>query len=135
MRLLRAAIPREHFGANIHGNLFEALIGAIYLDQGYVYCRKFINKQVIEPYVDIEKLEGRIISYKSVLIEWCQKEKKAFKFEVYEDTGQDAVKHFGVKLVIDGEVVAKARATAKKKAEEIAAKRAYYAFQREIQPK
>ena len=135
LRYVRAAIPKEHFGANIHGNLFEALIGAIYLDQGYVYCRKFIDKRVIEPYVDIEKLEGRIISYKSVLIEWCQKEKKAFKFDVYEDTGQDAIKHFGVKLLIDGEVVAKARATAKKKAEEIASKRAFYVFQREIQAK
>jgi len=133
LRYVRAAIPKEHFGANIHGNLFEALIGAIYLDQGYAYCRKFINKRVIEPYVDIEKLEGRIISYKSVLIEWCQKEKRTFKFDVYEDTGQDAIKHFGVKLFIDGKVVAKARATAKKKAEEIASKRAFYVFQREIQ--
>lgn len=134
LRYVRASIPKEHFGANIYGNLFEALVGAIYLDRGYLYCRKFIYKRVIEPYVDIEKLEGRIISYKSVLIEWCQKEKKAFKFDVYEDTGQDSVKHFGVKLTIDGSIAAKARATSKKKAEEIAAKRAFYAFQRDIQP-
>lgn len=133
LRYVRAAIPKDHFGANIHGNLFEALVGAIYLDKGHVYCKKFIFKRVIEPYVDIEKLEGRIISYKSVLIEWCQKEKKTFKFDVYEDTGQDTVKHFGVKLEIDGLVVGKARATSKKKAEEIASKRAFYAFQREIQ--
>lgn len=133
LRYVRASIPKEHFGVNIHGNLFEALVGAIYLDRGYTYCRKFINKRVIEPYVDIEKLEGRIISYKSVLIEWCQKEKKIFKFDVYEDTGQDAIKHFGVKLHIDGKTVAKARATSKKKAEEIAAKRAFYAFQRDIE--
>lgn len=133
LRYVRASIPKEHFGVNIHGNLFEALVGAIYLDRGYVYCRKFINKRVIEPYVDIEKLEGRIISYKSVLIEWCQKEKKVFKFDVYEDTGQDTIKHFGVKLHIDGKTVAKARATSKKKAEEIAAKRAFYAFQRDIE--
>ena len=68
-----------------------------------------------------------------MLIEWCQKKKKTFKFDVYEDTGQDAIKHFGVKLIIDGEVVSKARATAKKKAEEIASKRAFYVFQREIE--
>ncbi len=135
LRYVRAGIPKENFGANIHGNLFEALIGAIYLDRGYVYCRKFIFKCVIEPYVDIEKLEGRIISYKSVLIEWCQKEKKTFKFETYEDTGQDSIKHFGVRLYIDEKIVAKARATAKKKAEEIASKRAFYAFQRQIQEK
>lgn len=132
-RYVKANIPIDNFGANIHGNLFEALVGAIYLDRGYRYCEKFIEKRVIEPYVDIEKLEGRIISYKSVLIEWCQKEKKTFQFETFEDTGQDAVKHFGVKLFIDGKVVAKARATSKKKAEEIASKRTFYAFQREIE--
>ncbi|WP_299148616.1 ribonuclease III [uncultured Dokdonia sp.] len=133
VRYVKASIPIENFGANIHGNLFEALVGAIYLDRGYRYCEKFIAKRVVEPYVDIEKLEGRIISYKSVLIEWCQKEKHTFKFETFEDTGQDAVKHFGVRLRIDGDVVAKARATSKKKAEEIASKRAFYAYQREIQ--
>ncbi|TVZ52605.1 ribonuclease III [Dokdonia sp. Hel_I_53] len=133
IRYVRANIPLDNFGANIHGNLFEALIGAIYLDRGYRYCEKFIKKRVIKPYVDIEKLEGRIISYKSVLIEWCQKEKKAFKFETFEDTGQDTLKHFGVKLYVDGRIAAKARATSKKKAEEIASKRAFYAFQREIE--
>lgn len=135
LRYVRANIPSENFGANIHGNLFEALVGAIFLDRGYNHCRKFIYKRVIEPYVDIEKLEGRIISYKSVIIEWCQKEKKHFNFEVYEDTGQDSIKHFGVKLSIMDEIVAKARATSKKKAEEIASKRAYFALQRKIESK
>lgn len=134
-RYVRANISIENFGSNIHGNLFEALVGAIYLDRGYKYCEKFIEKRVIEPYVDIEKLEGRIISYKSVLIEWCQKEKRTFKYESFEDTGQDSVKHFGVRLLIDGKVVARSRATSKKKAEEIASKRTFYAFQREIEQK
>lgn len=134
-RYVKANIPTENFGSNIHGNLFEALVGAIYLDRGYTYCEKFIDKRVIEPYVDIEKLEGRIISYKSVLIEWCQKEKHTFKFESFEDTGQDSLKHFGVRLFIDGKVAARSRATSKKKAEEIASKRTFYAFQHEIQSK
>jgi ribonuclease-3 len=56
--------------------VFEALIGAIYLDKGYTYCEKFIQKRVIIPYVDIARLEGKVISYKSLLIEWCQKEKR-----------------------------------------------------------
>lgn len=126
-------IPKEQFGVNIHGNLFEALIGAIYLDRGYKYCRRFIYDRVIEPYVDIEQLEGKVISYKSLLIEWCQKEKKEFNYEVYEDTGNDELKHFAVKLRIDDRVVAKARATSKKKAEEKASKRAFYALQNKIE--
>ncbi|MGS2740703.1 ribonuclease III [Sinomicrobium sp. M5D2P17] len=126
-------IAKDSFGDNIHGNLFEALLGAIYLDRGYKYCEKFIHQKVIEPYVDIERLEGKIISYKSFIIEWCQKEKKAFRYEIYEDSGNESVKHFSVKLFIDGEVISKGRATSKKKAEEQASKRAYYALQDKMQ--
>ncbi|MCC1483343.1 ribonuclease III [Winogradskyella immobilis] len=125
-------ISKSSFGDNIHGNLFESLIGAIYLDRGYSYCEKFIHKNVIIPYVDIETLEGKVISYKSLLIEWCQKEKKSFDYDVYEDTGKDELKHFSVKLSIDEKVIAKGRATSKKKAEEKASKRAFFAFQKQI---
>ncbi|WNH14124.1 ribonuclease III [Thalassobellus suaedae] len=127
--LVESKIPPGQFGDNIHGNLFEALIGAIFLDKGYKYCEKFIFKRVIIPYVDIETLEGKVISYKSLLIEWCQKEKKTFNYNVYEDTGNDDVRHFSVKLSIDNKIIAKARATSKKKAEEKASKRAFFAFQ------
>lgn len=129
---VQSRIPKSHFGENIHGNVFEALVGAIYLDRGYNYCLKFIQKRVIDPYVDIEQLEGKVISYKSLIIEWCQKKKKEFRYEVYEDTGNDPIKHFAVKLHINGHMVAKARATSKKKAEERASKRAFYALQDKI---
>ena len=130
--LVESKIPKSNFGNNIHGNLFEALVGAIFLDRGYAYCEKFIYSRVIIPHVDIIKLEGKVISYKSLLIEWCQKEKKTFDYHVYEDTGNDTLRHFSVKLSIDGNVIAKARATSKKKAEEKASKRAFFAFQSEI---
>ena len=129
IKFVESRIPKTHFGDNIHGNVFEALVGAIYLDRGYKYCEKFIHERVIVPYVDIEQLEGKVISYKSLIIEWCQKQKKTFDYNVYEDTGNDVLKHFAVKLSIGNIVVAKARATSKKKAEERASKRAYFALQ------
>ncbi len=132
IELVESKIPSGQFGDNIHGNLFEALVGAIFLDKGYKQCEKFIYKRIIIPHVDIEQLEGKVISYKSLLIEWCQKEKKTFDYNVYEDTGNDDVRHFSVKLSLDGKVVAKARATSKKKAEEKASKRAFFAFQNKI---
>ena len=130
--LVQSRIPKSNFGNNIHGNLFEALVGAIYLDRGYKACEKFLYKRVINPHVDIETLEGKVISYKSLLIEWCQKEKNTFDYEVYEDTGNDELKHFSVRLSINDKVVSKARATSKKKAEEKASKRAFFAFQKQI---
>jgi ribonuclease-3 len=135
IKWVESKVSAQHFGENIHGNLFEALIGAIYLDRGFVYCEKFIHKKVILPYVDIAKLEGKVISYKSLVIEWCQKEKKTFLYEVYEDNGTEGQKHFAVKLKIDGRIVARARATSKKKAEEKASQRAFFAFQEKINKK
>jgi len=130
--LVESKIPKDSFGNNIHGNLFEALVGAIYLDKGYRYCERFIFDKVIIPHVDIEQLEGKVISYKSLLIEWCQKEKKTFDYQVYDDTGNDQLRHFSVKLSINNKIIAKARATSKKKAEEKASKRAFFAFQNKI---
>ena len=130
--LVQSKMSKSNFGDNIHGNVFEALVGAIFLDKGYKGCEKFIYENVITPYVDIERLEGKVISYKSLLIEWCQKEKKVFKYLVYEDTGNDNIKHFAVKLRINDKVIAKGRATSKKKAEEKASKRAFFALQDKI---
>ncbi|CAM1373848.1 Ribonuclease 3 [Tenacibaculum litopenaei] len=129
IRFVKSNITNNQISNNIHGNIFEALIGAIYLDRGYNYCHQFIYEQVILPYVDIERLEGKISSYKGYIIEWCQKNKKKYSFDSYEDTGNQSKKHFSVRVSIDGIMIAKGRATSKKKAEEIAAKRVYYAMQ------
>lgn len=135
IEFIESKVPTIHFGENIHGNVFEALIGAIYLDLGYDYCEKFIQTRVILPYVDIAKLEGKVISYKSLVIEWCQKEKKSFHYDVFEDNGITGERLFGVKLSIDNKVIAKARATSKKKAEEKASQRTYFALQNKIDSK
>lgn len=132
IKFVKSNVPKKNFGDNIHGNIFEALVGAVFLDKGFKGCEKFIYRTVIEPYVDIERLEGKITSYKSVLIEWCQKMKKDIHYDIYEDTGNDILKHFSVKLLIDKELISKGRATSKKKAEEIASKRGYYKLQDKI---
>ena len=132
IRFIKSNIDQTNVGDNIHGNIFEALIGAIFMDKGYNSCQKFIHQNVIVPHVDIAKLEGKITSYKGLIIEWCQKQKKKYTFDIYEDSGNDPVKHFSVKISIDGEQIAKGRATSKKKAEEQASKRVYFAFQNEI---
>ncbi len=132
IKFVKSNIAKENIGDNIYGNIFESLVGAIYLDKGYNYCKKFIYEKVISPYVDIAKLEGKITSYKGLIIEWCQKQKKQYLFDTYEDSGNENIKHFSVKISIDGVMVAKGRATSKKKAEEQASKRVYFALQKEI---
>ncbi len=133
IQFIKSKVNSQHFGENIHGNIFEAFIGAIYLDRGFVYCEKFIQNKVIKPYVNIPRLEGKIISYKSLIIEWCQKEKKDFYFKTVEDNGNENQKFFAVKFYINNQIVSKARATSKKKAEEKASQRAYFALQEKIE--
>ncbi len=123
---------KTKFSYNAHGDLFEALVAAIYLDRGFIIMDKFIRKKMINVYVNLDKLQGKITSYKSLLIEWCQKHKKPYYFDIYEDSGKSRMLFFSVKLYVDKKVVGKGRATSKKKAEEIACKRAYFKFQNRI---
>lgn len=125
------AAPSQ-FGDNINGNLLEALIGAIYMDKGFTASEKFISKNILKDFESLEQLENKVTSYKSLFIEHCQKHKKSFKFEVYEDDGKDHLKHFSVKLHFNEKIIARARATSKKKAEEKAAQRAFFSLQEEM---
>lgn len=133
LKHVSSTVSQDKFGDNIYGNIYEALVGAVFLDKGYLVCEKFVNKTLVAPNVDIERLEGKITSYKSVLIEWCQKNKEEIKFQILEELTREKIKHFTVQLFINNKLISKGRATSKKKAEEIASRRAYYTFQTSIE--
>lgn len=133
IHLVRSKANVANFGDNINGNLLEALIGAIYIDAGFAVCEKFIYKNILIDFKDLGYLENKITSYKSLFIEYCQKNKCTFRFENCEDNGKDPVKHFCIKLYFNDVEIARARATSKKKAEEKAAQRAFFALQKEMQ--
>lgn len=132
IRFVRSKVSKNRIGPNIYGNIFEALIGAIYLDKGYASCKKFIEQKVLEVYIDLPALVTKITSYKGIIIEWCQKTRQNLNFETYEDSGNQSVRHYSVKLTIGAKVVSKGRATSKKKAEEIASKRLFFIHKKEI---
>jgi ribonuclease-3 len=68
----------------IYGNAFEALIGAIYLDQGYRKCCVFVKEQIIDKYIPLNKIVRKEVNFKSNLIEWSQKNKLEISFELVE---------------------------------------------------
>ena len=74
---------------NIYGDALEALIGAIYLDQGYRVAKKFVYETMIKQHLSIEKVLKSEVDFKSRLIEWGQKNKVEVRFEV-TDSSYDA---------------------------------------------
>lgn len=118
-------------GENINGNLYEALVGAIYIDGGFENCRDFISETLIKQ-EDFEQLEKRITSYKSLIIEWAQKNKIEINFDTFQEENAEETVIFNSVIHLDNKIITKGRATSKKKAEENAAKRAYYRLNKYI---
>ncbi|ANF51169.1 RNAse III [Chryseobacterium glaciei] len=112
-------------GENISGNLFEALIGAVYLDFHYDTCKKIILERLLTP-SEINKLENKIVSYKGLLLEWSQKKKLNIRYETCEEIQVNKAIVFRCHVWLGEEKIANATETSKKKAEEKAAQRAFY---------
>lgn len=74
---------------NIYGDALEALIGAIYLDQGYRVAKKFVFETLIKQHLNIDNVLKSEVDFKSRLIEWGQKNKVEVNFEV-TDASYDA---------------------------------------------
>ncbi len=69
---------------HLYGNALEALIGAIYLDQGYEICYRFIEKRIIQKHIDLDMIARKEVNFKSALIEWSQKNKLEITFGLIE---------------------------------------------------
>ncbi|RST29254.1 ribonuclease III [Chryseobacterium lacus] len=110
---------------NISGNLFESLIGAVYLDLGYSACERIVLERLLTP-SEMTKLENKIVSYKGLLLEWAQKNKVSIQYETCEESRPSKNTVFRCTVWIADEKTANAAETSKKKAEEKAAQRAFY---------
>lgn len=103
----------------IVADIFESLMGAIYLDQGFETVKKVILN-IIEPYI-IEKRNFNI-DYKSILQEAMQTDKRSFVYETINETGPAHNREFTVIVKIDNVVYGKGIANSKKDASKLAAK-------------
>jgi ribonuclease-3 len=110
---------------NISGNLFEALIGALYLDLDYETCKNVVLERLLTP-DKISKLENKIVSYKGLLLEWSQKKKVQIRYETCEEIQPNKSIVFRSYVWFNDKNISNATETSKKKAEEKAAQRAFY---------
>ena len=104
---------------NIYGNIIESIIGAIYLDLGEDYAKKFVIKQIIQ------KTEIKESNYKGKIIEWCQKNNKKIDFIKNQQNTPQHLKRFFIQLFIDEHFISEACGDTIKKAEQKSAKIAY----------
>jgi ribonuclease-3 len=110
--------------SHIFGNALEALIGAVYLDQGFTKTRKFILNQFIRSYIDLDMMESTDTNYKNQLLSWAQRSSKQLIFETIDEKNEGTRKLFTVGIMIDGELVASGTGYNKKDAGQVAAKNA-----------
>lgn len=129
--LLRYSInvhaQHEAHNSNMLGNALEALIGAIYLDQGFDACYRFIDDVLIKKHIDIDKISETEVNFKSNLIEWGQKNRLPISFEIiesFQDEQSNPVFQTAAVLVETGEHIGIGIGYSKKESQQNAAQTA-----------
>ena len=113
---------KEGLKKAIVADIFEALIGAIYIDLGYATARKVVLK-VIVPYIE-DPYTNFFSDYKSALQEYVQTEQKTIDYEMVKEEGPAHNRTFTVEVKIDGIKYGTGIGSSKKEAEQEAAKEA-----------
>ncbi len=120
----RKALQNINLRNSIFGNALEAFLGAVFLDTGFDSCKKFITTKLLRFHIDVDKLQVTETNFKGRLIEYGQKNAKVIEFEV-EEIIDGKNKIYLIKVVIDGKDLGQAQHTNKKKAEQMAAQKAF----------
>ncbi|MBL0152093.1 MAG: ribonuclease III [Chitinophagaceae bacterium] len=107
--------------SQIFGNTLEALVGAIYLDEGYKKASKWVMESIILPHMYMDDLEILEINHKNKLYGWANKNGKVLEFETLNEKLENGRRLFTVAAVIDGKQIAQGKAFNKKDASQIAA--------------
>jgi len=103
---------------------FEAVIGAIFIDQGLNPAKKFIQTTLLDELDSIIK-QSKIIDYKSKFQELNQKKQKITPtYKILKTTGPDHDKLFTVKVYLNSRPIAKGTGKSKQEAQQQAAKAA-----------
>lgn len=112
------------FSKGALADVFESLIGAIYIDKGYEDAATFINR-VFKKCVDIKTLSERLDNYKSLLLEYAQARQLDIPhYKVIEETGPAHNKTFQVVAIVDNKEMGEGAGKTKKEAEQQAAHKA-----------
>ena len=122
-KYIRLGHGQQHnLNDTIIADVFEAVLGAIYLDQGFEVAKKYVDKIII-PYIN-RQIDFNV-DYKTRLQELVQTGKKSLNYEVVKEYEVNHKKIFFFVLKIDNIVYGRGKGSSKKEAEQIAALDAY----------
>ncbi len=104
---------------HIYGDAFEAMVGAIYLDQGYDFVNRLLINHIFVDYIKVDNLLVSETDFKSRLIEWCQKNHHTIQYQTANDKSYSSSHPFFYsKVLIDGIEVGYGAGDSKKEAEQ-----------------
>jgi ribonuclease-3 len=118
-----AARGKGRDNPSILADAFEALVGAVYRDQGYDAARTFVREQVIAPF-DLAEIAAQDENFKSQLLEHMQaRGRPQPTYRVVEETGPSHDKTFTVEVRVGDTAYEQGTAGSKQEAEQQAARR------------
>ena len=122
-QLLQTNLPdRVLLSSSTIGNALEALIGAIYVDKGLKSARRFVRKKLIDIHFDVEEIAGKVINFKSLIIQHAQKNGQRVRFRLMEEQQAGNNKVFLMAVFLDEVKLGEGKALSKKRAEQEASR-------------
>lgn len=132
-KLIKYSTHSSNHNSYMCGNAFEALVGAIYLDQGYDACMRFMQERILYRLINLDKLAYKEVNFKSKLIEWSQKNKVEIEFRLVEETEEVGSPVFRYEVQIEGLAGGNGKGYSKKESQQAAAKQALTRLKKDAQ--
>jgi ribonuclease-3 len=118
---------------SIHGDAFEALIGALYLDKGYKKTKDVIINKLLLTFMDLDSVLQEEYNYKSKLLNWAQKNHHKVRFENRMKGNPKGKKIFISRCYFNDKLIAEEEEFTIKKADQYAAEQAWEELQKNTQ--
>ena len=134
-RLILSSGHSNSHNSYMAGNAFEALVGAIYLDQGYDGVMRFMEKRILAQLINIDKVAYKEVNFKSKLLEWSQKNRVRMEFRMLkqEIDKESSSPVFNFQVFLEGVAGETGKGYSKKEAQQLASEATLKRLKREPQ--
>ncbi len=128
-KLVQYTFQSENQHKHIFGDVFEAFIGALFLDHGYKKTRYYFHRVLFRKYIDLPEILGTETDFKSMMTVWAQKNHRKIFFVTKESRNQQGTKIFMSLLQTHNRILGEGTGYSKKEAEQMAARKAWSEIQ------